>query len=141
MKKSLLLLLAMCLNAQSESIKAKLSWNVTTNWHSTYQTRTLMGWYGGVDPNITTYYESGTVSSNLVATINWKNEKKTIVLESIQLYDLARSYTIQNQRICTDPVITSRYYQVGTNIVTFSTNLLNFTNIWITNNINANTNY
>lgn len=44
---------------------------VTTNWVDTLRTRTLLPWSGeGIDPNFTTWSQSGTVISNMITEIS-----------------------------------------------------------------------
>ncbi len=99
-------------------IPATLRWSIVTNWSdSPWQTRTLMGWTGDKDPNITTYHEEGIIRSNLIAFVEWKGVTSSVVVETVFIGTTQRSYTIQTEtkRIyaarqwhsgCTDP---SRY--------------------------------
>lgn len=77
-----------------KTIPAKLEWTVTTNWAAAYQTRTLMGWTGDKDPNVTTYHETGTIRSNLVAYVEWKGKVSGVVVETIYVGTTNRSYTM-----------------------------------------------
>lgn len=76
-----------------KTIPARLEWAVTTNWSAAYQTRTLMGWTGK-DPNVTTYHETGTIQSNLVAYVEWKGKVSGVVIETIYVGITNRSYTL-----------------------------------------------
>lgn len=83
----------------SNMIPAQLVWTVTTNWSEGGQSRTLMAWDGnGPDPNITTFYEHGVVSSNLVAFITWKQQTFGVTVESIPFAWTNRSYTVRSVR-------------------------------------------
>jgi hypothetical protein len=77
-----------------KTILARLEWTVTTNWAAAYQTRTLMGWTGDKDPNVTTYHENGTIQSNLVAYVEWKGKVSSVVIETIYVGTVNRSYTL-----------------------------------------------
>jgi len=67
-------------------------WEVQTNWNYAYTTRTLMGWTSGDDPNVSTIHENGTVSSNLVCVIEWKEKRFTNILESIPITNVVRTF-------------------------------------------------
>lgn len=77
-----------------KTIPARLEWTVTTNWSAAYQTRTLMGWTGDKDPNVTTYHETGTIQSNLVAYVEWKGKVSGVVIETLYVGTTNRSYTL-----------------------------------------------
>lgn len=80
------------------NLVAFLQWTVTTNWHSAGQSRTLLAWSGeGKDPNTTTYYENGTISSNLIALVTWKGKVSGVVIESIPFAITNRSYTLKTE--------------------------------------------
>ena len=83
-------------------IMATLQWNVTTNWHQTHTTRTLMAWTGDQDPNITTIHEAGIIQSNLIACIEWKGKISAVTLETVHVGTLHRSYVEKKVRVYED---------------------------------------
>lgn len=85
-------------NDDAPTICAILNWVVQTNWADAGASRTLLGWSGGPDPNVTTYYETGTTLSNLIARFDWKGESRGIVLESVVVGITNRAYTLSEQR-------------------------------------------
>lgn len=85
-------------NDDAPTICAILNWVVQTNWTDAGAARTLLGWSGGPDPNVTTYYETGTTLSNLIARFDWKGESRGIVLESVVVGITNRAYTLSEQR-------------------------------------------
>jgi len=85
------------------SLRAPLAWTIVTNWaDANYSMTTAMAWTGPNNPNVTTHFEHGTVSSNLIATIVWKGRTNTVVLESLPFTRLTRSYTTRLQRVYQD---------------------------------------
>lgn len=84
-------------------LPATLHWTVTTNWIAAGQVRTLMGWTGDKDPNITTYFERGDITSNLIATVTWKGTSSSVVVETIQVGTAKRSYTISEPKRVYNP--------------------------------------
>jgi hypothetical protein len=83
-------------NDLTPKIEARLQWVVVTNWaDANYSMRTLMGWTGDKDPNITTHFEQGTLCSNLMAVVNWKGQPKDVLLESIPFSTMTRSYILK----------------------------------------------
>jgi hypothetical protein len=78
----------------AKTIPARLEWTVTTNFAAAYQSRTLMAWTGDKDPNVTTYYETGPIQSNLVAYVEWKGKTFCVVVETICIGTVHRSYTM-----------------------------------------------
>jgi len=106
MKTTLTLLAAVCAaavvlagqagdgKASCQTIPARLEWTVTTNWSAGGEMTTLLYWTGDKNPNVTTYYERGTIQSNLVAHIEWKGRVSSVVIETIYIGTTNRSYTI-----------------------------------------------
>lgn len=87
-------------NYPPKTIPVTFGWMVTTNWSPAGVTTTLLGWNGeGKDPNITTYRETGNVQSNLVATVEWKGKAFDVVVESVFVRSIHRSYVISNERV------------------------------------------
>jgi hypothetical protein len=65
--------------------------SLSTNWHETHQTSTLM-W--PPESNIITHHEAGEVTSNLIARITYKDTARDTTLESTLVGFCYRSYTI-----------------------------------------------
>lgn len=63
--------------------------SLTTNWTDTGSSRTLM-W--PEEANITTHYERGTVTSNVIGVYDWAGESKSVVLYSMPIGEMTRSY-------------------------------------------------
>ena len=88
-----------------KTIPAKLEWTVSTNWNlyvPPYTMRTLLGWYGGEDPNTSTTTETGIVQSNLVATVLWKDRPYSVIVDSVFVKTLSRSFTLKTERVYQD---------------------------------------
>jgi hypothetical protein len=64
-------------------------WLVSTNWSDSGASRTLM-WPDSA--NTTTYYETGTVTSNLIAQIQYGDSIQFVTLESRHVTTFSRSY-------------------------------------------------
>ncbi len=85
---------------QPKKVIAELHWEVTTNWAEGVISSTML--YappGQPDPNTYTHHESGEVNSNLVATVMWKNESHTMILETVNIGIVSRSYVLQTTRV------------------------------------------
>jgi hypothetical protein len=75
-------------------------WRVETNWVDTgIASMTLMfRTPGQPDPNVTTYEQRGTVTSNLVLRVTYDKAVKEVVLKSEYVAYLSRGYTIKEVR-------------------------------------------
>lgn len=84
---------------RTNQLGADLHWVCDTNWAHSHSTRTLMAWSGDRDPNITTYYESGSIVSNLIATLSYHGKHHGVVLETKQIGSMLRTYKMQEQKV------------------------------------------
>ena len=74
-----------------------LKWIVETNWVQESQAdRTVML---PESANTTTFHESGTIRSNLYAFVEWKGDVKGVMIESVEITRLSRSFTVQPTRL------------------------------------------
>lgn len=77
-------------------IISKLHWECSTNWSPGGESSTLM-WPPSA--NTITHHESGSVVSNLIAVVEWKGKYHGVVVETIPLQTLSRSYTMEERKV------------------------------------------